>query len=259
MTSDEGRGPINNRPALIFDTSAPALPPTPGFMVAAEAFGLTFEEGDLVRFGRFLSLLLEANKGVNLTAITDPAQAWDRHVLDALTLMPILAELPNGSRVADVGSGGGLPAIPLAIALPRLRFTLIEATGKKAAFLRTAIAALGLTNAEVVAERVETVAQDQSGHRESYDAVTARALGRLLVAAELTVPLAKVGGRVLLVKGQKAEEELAEAAPALTMLGAVHAGTLETPTGRLVVLEKTGRTPRTYPRRPGDPKRAPLR
>jgi 16S rRNA (guanine527-N7)-methyltransferase len=226
--------------------------------------------------GLFLALLLDANRSFNLTAIRDPDEAWTRHILDSLTLLPLLADLEDGARIIDVGTGGGLPGIPLAIVLPRLRITLLEATGKKAAFLQRTIEQLGLANIEIVNERAERVGQDRGGksrgsrgggvggsgvgggYREAYDVVTARALGRLATGAELTVPLARVGGRVLLFKGRKADEELAEAASALHLLKAVHVGTHDTPTGRIVVLEKHARTPRMYPRRDGEPKRSPL-
>lgn len=262
------RGP--DGPSVSPACSGPRLccPPTDEFLRAAADLGVEFEPGDLDRLAGFLAILLDANARTNLTAITDPAEAWLRHILDALTLLPMLAELSDGARVIDVGSGGGLPALPLAIVSPRLEFTLLEATGKKVAFLREAIADLGLGNARVIQARAEQAGQDRGarnpdgtrsgGLREAFDAVTARAVGRLAVVAELTVPLAKPSGLVLLVKGRRADEELAEAAEALAILGARHAGTVDTPTGRVVVLEKSCLTPRTYPRRDGDPKRAPL-
>jgi 16S rRNA (guanine527-N7)-methyltransferase len=244
------------------------LSPPPSFVVAAGELGVEFEPGDLQRLGTFLALLLEANKTTNLTAIRDPDEAWTKHILDALTLLPTLAELPQGASVLDVGSGGGVPALPLAIVCPQLQFTLLEATGKKVEFLRRAIDTLGLANATVVQERAEQAGQDRGqreavggragGMREAFDAVSARAVGRLAVVAELTVPFAKLGGLVLLVKGRQANEELAEGAKAVELLGASHAGTVDTPTGRIVVLEKVRPTPRTYPRRDGEPKRAPL-
>lgn len=241
------------------------LAPTEEFLAAAAALGIEFEPGDCERLGWFLAMLLRANEAFNLTAITDPSQAWVRHVLDSLTLMPVLADLPEGSRIIDVGSGGGLPGVPLAIVMPHLRFTLLEATGKKAGFLRDVGARLGLANVEVVAERAERAAAARprgqaapGGHREAYDAVVARAVGRLAVVAELTVPFCRVGGRVLLIKGEKAEEELAEATEALSLLRAEVAGVLPTPTGRIVVLEKSSPTPRAYPRADGEPKKAPL-
>lgn len=258
---------IERERELRFDTLPPALAPTPEFLSRCAEQGVEFEPGDIEKLGSFLALLLHANTLVNLTAITDPAQAWEKHIFDALTLLPLLAELPEGSLVADVGSGGGVPAIPLAIVVPTLRFTMLEATGKKAAFLNAAIRLLGLNSARVWNTRAEAVGQVREGKesekephagRDVFDAVTARALGPLAVAAELTVPLAKVGGRVLLVKGQKADEELAEAKRALALLGAEHEGTLDTPTGRIVVLVKAKPTPRPYPRQPGEPKRSPL-
>ena len=240
----------------------PAVPDA--FLRACEEFGLAFEPGEVDRLAQFLGFLLEVNKSMNLTAIRDVDDAWIRHIFDALTLLPLLAELPDGATVADIGSGGGVPARPLAIVLPGLRFTLVEATGKKADFLSAAIAFLGLSNVTVVKDRAEVVGQDFRGHREAFDAVTARAVGRLPMLLELTVPLAKAperetpGGQVLLVKGQQAAEEVAEAKQALHMLHCAHAGTVETPTGRLVVIEKLRKTPRTYPRPVGEPKRAPL-
>jgi 16S rRNA (guanine527-N7)-methyltransferase len=240
----------------------PAIEPlVPGeeFLRAAAELGVAFEEGEVERLGVFLALLLDANATINLTAITDPREAWTRHILDSLTLLPLLAELPDNARIADVGSGGGAPALPLAIVLPRARFTLIEATGKKAAFLRDAAGALGLSNVEVIADRAETLGQDHRAHRAMYDAVTARALGRLAVVAELAAPLLKVGGVGLFIKGAQAEEELKEAEAALKALALSWLGTHQTPTGRVVVLEKTAPTPRLYPRRPGEPARSPLR
>jgi 16S rRNA (guanine527-N7)-methyltransferase len=234
-----------------------ALQPAPTFAPAAAALGIEFEPGDVETLGRYLALLFQANKAFNLTAVTDPEEAWTRHILDSLTLLPLLAEMPGGSSVVDVGSGGGLPGIPLAIVLPALKFTLLEATGKKVEFLSRATSVLGLRNVAVVNDRAERAGQDPR-HRERYDVVVARAVGPLAVIAELTVPLEKVGGRVLLIKGQKADEELAAAKQALHELHAVHAGTIDTPTGRIVVLEKPRKTPAKFPRKDGEPKRAPL-
>ncbi len=245
-------------PPAVLDVDIAPLEPTREFLAECNELGIEFEGADLERLGRFLALLLEANKSFNLTAIRTPPEAWTKHVLDALTLVPLLSDLSSRAMLADVGSGGGLPGVPLAIAMAPLKVTLIEATGKKARFLQTVIDTLELKHAEVINDRAEALARDMGPLREKFDAVTARALGPLAVAAELTVPLAKVGGRVLLIKGQKAEQELAAAERAIALLGAKHSGTLHTPTGRVVVLEKVKATARKYPRAAGEPARRPL-
>lgn len=251
--------PSQTRPEReLFAASLPPLPAPELFLAAASERGIRFDEGEVERLGRYLAILLDANTRFNLTAIKDPAEAWEKHILDSLTLLAVLAELPEGARIADIGSGGGAPAIPLAIAMPGARFTLIESTAKKAEFLRACARDLGLTNVEVLCDRAETLGAHGSLLRAQFDAVTARAVGRLAILAELAVPLAKVGGLVALIKGQQADEELAEAKQALHLLHASHAGTLDTPTGRIVVLEKRRTTPIDYPRKPGEPARSPL-
>lgn len=252
------------RNPIDFNAHIPPLTPTPEFLTHCTDYGLVFEDDDLERLGQYLALLLEANKQFNLTAITEPADAWLRHIFDSLTLLGPLSEIPESARIADIGSGGGLPGIPLAICRPDLRFTLIESTGKKAEFLRAVSDLIGLNNVSILDARAEEVAHDRRQHREQYDAVVARAVGKLSVIAELTIPFAKTpdessaGGLTLLIKGQKADDELAEAKQALYLLHARHDTTIDTPTGRIVVLTKTRPTPRIYPRKPGEPKRRPL-
>ncbi len=239
-------------------TASDSLPVPESFLREANELGVNFAPGEIEKLGRYLALLLEANQRINLTAVTEPEEAWRKHILDSLTLLAILSEGPGGSRIADVGAGGGAPGLPLAIVMPRAHFTLIEATGKKAAFLTEAATALELSNVVVVSDRAETLGQDHKQFRAQYDYVLARAVGRISVVAELTIPLTNVGGQVLLIKGAKADEELAEAKQALHRLHTSCAGVIETPTGKIVVLEKLRETPRLYPRRPGEPKRSPL-
>lgn len=239
------------------------LAPTEAFLDAVDAFGIAFESGDLEQLGLYLALLLETNKQFNLTGFKDPSVAWMRLIFDSLTLMPLLDALgatnaTNATRVIDVGSGGGLPGIPLAIVYPDIEFTLLEATGKKARFLHDAAAALERSNIAVVNARAETAGQDRETHRDRYDVVTARAVGKLAELLELTIPLAKVGGLVLAIKGDKAPQEVAEAEAALRTLHASVADLVRTPTGTIVVIEKRSATPKLYPRRPGEPHRAPL-
>jgi 16S rRNA (guanine527-N7)-methyltransferase len=244
----------------------PASPPS-NWIERCAQYGIGFEEAELQTLGRFLAMLMHANSRMNLTSIRDEGEAWEKHIFDSLTLIPLLAELEDGSTIIDIGSGGGLPGIPLAIALPNLRFTLMDATKKKCDYLDQVAAALGLSNVRVICSRAEALGQDRGvkaptgragAHREHYDIAMARGVGQIPMLAELTVPLVRVGGLILMTKGQRAEEELADAKQALHMLHAAHAGTVETPTGRVVVIEKLRRTPRDYPRRDGEPKRAPL-
>jgi len=176
---------------------------------------------------RFLDLLLAANRTMNLTRITDRAAAETGHVADALTLLPWL---PAGEhRLADVGSGGGVPGIPLAIVRPDASVFLIESTRKKAAFLESAAGELGLRNVTVLAERAEHVGRGPL--RESFDVAVARAVGTMDVLAQWCLPLVKVGGCVLAMKGPRAPQELPAARRIIQKLGggqpAIHPAGLE--------------------------------
>jgi 16S rRNA (guanine527-N7)-methyltransferase len=231
-------------------------PPSQGVLNALTGYGLPAGAPVLDRLGAYLRVLLETNQAFNLTAVTDPDTAWSRHIEDSLSVLPWIAIAPDGP-VADVGSGGGLPAIPLAIALPDRRFTLVEATGKKAAFLRDVAAELGLRNVQVEHARIEDFGQAPAA-RERFSVATSRALSRLPVLLELTLPLLAVRGHALAIKGEQAPDEVAESARALELLGGEHMDCIRTPTGTIVRTRKVRPTPKRYPRRPGEPKRAPL-
>lgn len=227
--------------------------------------GVEFDPGDLDRLRRFVEVLLEANRTTNLTGITHPPEVWMKHIYDSLSLVPAIStflaarsESAPPATLVDIGSGGGVPALPLAIIFPDIRFTLVEATGKKVEFLQRAAALLGLKNVAVVKGRAETLGQDHRGHREKYDLGTARALGHLAVLAELLGPLLRPGALLMAIKGAKADQELGEAQKAMGVIGLRHVETLQHLTNRLVILEKSTRTPRLYPRRDGEPARLPL-
>lgn len=225
----------HQRPPLPLPTPAPLAPPD-GFVARLPPLDIHVDAAVIAGIGDYLARLLAMNEQMNLTAIDDPSAAWERHALDALTLVPLLADLHEGARLVDIGSGGGLPGIPLAIARPDLHVTLVEATQKKAAFLSAVGAALGLSNITVRAERAELLAAGEL--RGTFDAVTARAVARLSLLVPLTAPFVKPGGRLLLVKGQRADEELAEAARVLAKHRVRHVKTVATPTGRIVVLRR---------------------
>jgi 16S rRNA (guanine527-N7)-methyltransferase len=243
--------------APAFDATLPPLVPPAGFLDRIRDSGLELEPAELERLGRYLAFLADANRKFNLTGVDEPEAMWIRHAADSLTLLPVLASL-EARNVLDVGSGGGLPAIPLAIAMPEVRFTLLEATGKKVRFLEAAIAGLGLANATVVAARAEDAGQDRDRFRERFDAVTSRAVGPLPTLLELTLPFAKVEGHVFAIKGERAIEEIAASKRALHALHAEALEPVRTPTGTIVAILKRRPTPKMYPRRAGEPKRDPL-
>jgi 16S rRNA (guanine527-N7)-methyltransferase len=203
----------------------------------------------------YLDLFLHSAQLFNLTAIRDRAEAWDRHVIESLRLLPLLGP---GTSLIDVGSGGGLPGMVLAIARPDLAVTLLEATGKKARFLEQTGRTLALENLTVLCQRAESAGAAKSAHRERFDIVTARAVAPLRVLLELTVPFARPGGLVLAVKGEKAADELVAAASALRELHVAHEQTVRQPTASVVLLRKRAATSAKYPRRAGEPTRSPL-
>ena len=231
--------------------------PPPLFYEMLKSQSIELDHGDEDKLATFLSHLLLVNQQFNLTAIKDPAEAWVKHIADSLSLLPFLMAL-DAKNVADIGSGGGLPGIPLAIAMPNVSFTLIESTGKKARFLSEAIELLGLSNVSVMQARIEDASAFRSPEREALDAVTCRAVGRLASIIELAVPLLKVDGVLLAIKGERAPQEIEAAQRALELLHAKVDTTTRTPTGTIVAVVKLAKTSRLYPRDQGLPSRKPL-
>src|SRR4051812_4509330 len=221
--------------------------------------GLSLTESQHSLLARYLDLLLDANQRMNLTRITDRAAAEVQHVGDALTVLPFL---PRGElRLADVGSGGGVPGIPLAIARPDATVLLIESTKKKAAFLGQAIEALGLANASVSQWRAEDVGRSNS--RESFDVALARAVATMPWLAEWCLPLVKKGGKLLAMKGPKVAEELPLAAKPIKLAGGgdavVHPVHLPGTEHRVIVeIRKLEKSDRRLPRPATQAKGKPL-
>ncbi len=174
--------------------------------------GLALEPAQVAALGTLLDELADWNTRVNLTAIKDPAEAVDKHLLDSLAVLPQL----RGLAVADVGSGAGFPGLPLAIADPDRRYTLIESTGKKAKFLRHVVTRLDLPNVEVVPLRAESYRPPRP-----FDSVIARALGPLAEFVRVAGHLAGRGGRLFAMKGKVPEAEIQALPPGWKAL-AVH-------------------------------------
>lgn len=225
----------------------------------AAAGGCSLDPEREHRLHRYLDLLLVANETMNLTRVTDRAAAELHHIADALTLLPHLPAGPH--RLAEVGSGGGSPGLPLAIVLPEATVLLIESTKKKAAFLTRAIAELELANVQVAPCRAEEVAR--TAQRESFDRVIARAVGPLDFLAEFCLPLVKIGGHMLAMKGPRVNDELPAAKRAIGLLGGgaplVHLTDLPGAGGHVIVdIRKDLRTSARYPRPPAQQKGRPL-
>lgn len=212
------------------------------------------------RLEEFSRLLLEKNQVMNLTAITEPDQVATLHLLDSLSLLP-LADFA-GKTAVDVGTGAGFPGVPLAIAVPESRITLLDSLGKRVDFLRETADAMGLRRVRCVHARAEEFARK---HREQFDIATSRAVAQLNVLCELTLPLVKVDGVFLAMKSVESDPELQEARSAIAQLGgAVEDVTDYTIPGtevthRVVRIRKERPTPAGFPRAFARIKKAPLR
>jgi len=200
--------------------------------------------------------VVKQNEVMNLTAITEPDRVAKLHLLDSLSLLTV-ADL-NGKTLIDVGCGAGFPGVPVKIACPGVKLTLLDSLGKRMNWLDSYLPTLGVEAECVTARAEEAVAS----RRESYDFATSRAVARLNILLELTAPYVKVGGYVLAMKGSAAREELAEAKNAIAKLGLklekVVDFQVEDATHSVIVLKKSKATPAQYPRRYAKIKQAPL-
>ena len=218
--------------------------------------GLSLEESAVQTLCDFGQAVVEQNKVMNLTAITEPDQVAKLHLLDSLSLLT-LADL-SGKRLIDVGCGAGFPGVPVKIACPGVQLTLLDSLGKRMNWLETILPQLGV-EAQCVTARAEEFV---TGCREQYDFATSRAVARLNILLELTAPYVKVGGKILAMKGTAAHEELAEAKNAIKRLGLQLERVEEFPVDgtahTVIVLKKISATPAQYPRRYAKIKQSPL-
>lgn len=226
-----------------------------------ERLGVAADGVTLDRLARYHALLTEWNARIDLTAVLEPEEMVDRHYLDSAAPLA-LGLIPQGARVIDVGTGAGLPGIPLCILRPDLRVTLLDAQRKRVAFLQAAIEALDLP-AQAVHMRAEDAARDEA-HREAYDVAVSRAVAATPTLLELTLPFVRVGGRAIAWKGPGLQTELEQARRAAHLLGGALEGVLDAPVpGRdwqhvLLLCGKRQKTARQYPRRAGLPGKNPL-
>jgi 16S rRNA (guanine527-N7)-methyltransferase len=224
--------------------------------------GIRLSPAQLSAFEQYEHTLMAWNSRINLTAIRDPEEVRIKHFLDSLTCLIAMRDT-SGERVIDIGSGAGFPGIPLKIVCPAMRLTLVESVGKKAEFLRHTVNVLGLEGVNVLQERAETLGQ-MSTHRERYDWAVGRAVAVMKVLAEYLLPLVKVGGKALAMKGESGPAEVHAAEHSMQMMGG-HLRQLIPVTlpyvveqRYLVVIDKVAATPQSYPRRVGVPAKKPL-
>lgn len=220
------------------------------------ALGLELTEQTAEKLCQFGEAVVKQNEVMNLTAITEPSQVAKLHLLDSLTVAKTV-DL-KGKRVIDVGCGAGFPGVPVQIACPEAKVTLLDSLGKRMAWLEQILPQLGV-EAQCVTARAEEYA---AKHRESYDYATSRAVARLNILLELTAPFVKVGGAVLAMKGAAAREELEEAKNAISKLGLKLETVADYPMDgtahTVLVLRKVKPTPPQYPRRFAKIKQSPL-
>jgi 16S rRNA (guanine527-N7)-methyltransferase len=228
----------------------------------AVPFGLQLSRQQIAAFDRYQACLQSWNRRLNLTTIDDATGIRRRHFLDSLTCATVTGDL-NAKRLIDVGSGAGLPGLPLKILYAQLHLTLVESVTKKIRFLEAVTERLALDGVDIVDARAETLGQDDA-FRECYDWAVARAVAPLNVLVEYLLPLCRIGGNVLAMKSARASEEIEQAQEAIHILGGgeprLHTVQLpgRTEPSYLVVIPKITATPSKYPRRPGIPAKRPL-
>ena len=221
---------------------------------------LSFTEEQLAQFTRYYELLVETNKVMNLTAITEPEEVAVKHMVDSLLAYE---DGMQGKTLVDVGTGAGFPGVPLKIYCPSLKVTLVDSLGKRLRFLQQVIDELGLKGIRCEHLRAEDAGRSKK-HREQYDYVTARAVARLSVLSEYCLPLAKKGGQFIALKGSRFAEEIEEGEAAVKILGGkiISAEPVKLPgldDGRAIIkIAKIKATPAQYPRKAGTPEKQPL-
>ncbi len=229
----------------------------------AEAWGVSLEDPELKALLKY-AVLMSEHQEANIVGTRDLSRLLVDHVLDSLSCL-LCEPVFRARKLVDVGSGGGLPGVPLKIVCPDLGVTLVEATGKKTRFLERIVEELSLHNTQIVNERAEALGHEPT-HRSKYDVATARALAPLSILCEYCLPLLRKGGCMVAMKASPDKKEIEEGRKAAEVLGAEITGFTEVefmpelPSKRrcLVVVSKVTETPQEYPRRTGVPKKSPL-
>ena len=229
-------------------------------IINVDKLGINLSEIQLKQFYNYMNLLIEWNKKINLTAIIEPDEIILKHFVDSLTISKYISD---GTRVVDVGTGAGFPGIPLKIYRQDLEITLLDSLQKRINFLDEVIRELNLEKIETVHSRVEDFGKDKK-YREKFDISTSRAVANLATLSEYLLPLVKIGGKVISMKGSLIEEELENSKNAIKILGGgiERVDEFDLPNSdisrNIILIDKIKETPNKYPRKAGEPSKKPL-
>jgi len=224
--------------------------------------GIELSQKQMEQYEKYYQMLVEWNEKMNLTAITEKPDVYLKHFYDSVSAA-FYFDFNKPLNLCDVGAGAGFPSIPIKIAFPEIKVTIVDSLNKRITFLEQLSKELGLEGTTFIHDRAETFGQNPS-HREKYDVVMARAVARMSVLSELCLPLVKVGGTFVAMKGNQAGEELQVGEKAIAVLGgklkSAHSFTLpvEESERNILIINKLKATPKKYPRKPGTPNKTPI-
>lgn len=230
------------------------------FIEETNKLNITLTDQQLIQFQTFYEMLVEKNRVMNLTGITEWEEVLEKHFLDSISLIRAI-DLNQNYKVMDMGTGAGFPGIPLKIAFPNLKITLSDSLNKRVLFLQEVIDTLKLEDIEAIHGRAEDLAHDKK-YREQYDICVSRAVANLSTLSEYCLPFVKTGGQFISYKSGEIEEEVFSSKSAVFLLGGKMKETLKFELGEsgrsFIVIEKVNGTPKTYPRKAGTPSKKPL-
>lgn len=228
-----------------------------------DSLGIQYKDDKIDKLVTFYEMVVEKNKVMNLTGITDFDEFIDKHFLDSLILEKAFPQIKSSLSVIDVGTGAGFPGIPLAIMYEDAEFTLIDSLNKRVNFLNEVITAISLENVNAIAGRAEELGKNSS-YREQYDLCVTRAVAEINLLSEYTLPFVKVGGKCIPYKSLQINDEIENGSKAISILGGEIDRVVEIDINgtdlyrNLLLINKINSTPSKYPRRPGIPKKKPL-
>ena len=230
------------------------------FIEEVKKISITLTEIQLEQFRIYYEMLVEKNKVMNLTGITEWDEVLEKHFLDSISLIRAI-DLNQKLSVMDMGTGAGFPGIPLKIAFPSLKITLADSLNKRVIFLQEVIDTLELSNIEAIHGRAEDLARDKK-YREQYDLSVSRAVANLSTLSEYCLPFVRIGGQFISYKSGEIEEEVVNSKSAVFLLGGKIKDTVKFELGEsgrsFIIIDKVKGTPKTYPRKAGTPSKKPL-